>query len=234
MPNMNNLRISRRPNMSNTTTECEIVHHPLAQIHLTRIRNRETGTVEFRNSMHKIGSYLAIFAAEKFLPMSRISIDTPLCPTSGLGFDPKIPIYLVPILRSGLSFVDGILNEIPSAVVSHLGYRRNEKTLVAELYLDATPLRFSDDARVLISEPMLATGGTLASALGRLIQKGLNPQNIAILTALSSAKGSDKILKAFPGVRIFTLAVDPTLNDQGFIVPGLGDAGDRACGIRPE
>jgi uracil phosphoribosyltransferase len=198
-----------------------VVDHPLARHHLSRLRLVDTPPADFRRHLRQLVSLLA-FEATRDLNTVETRIETPLCATAGHTLAPRVA--LVPILRAGLGLVDPLLELIPDAVVWHLGIYRDEETARPVEYYSKLPERDPPEV-ALVLDPMLATGGSAMAALTRLGEWGV-PQ-LKLLSVIAAQPGVERVLSAFPGVSIYTCGVDPELNDRQFIVPGLGDAGDR-------
>ena len=197
------------------------VSHPLVEHHLVRLRDHSTPPVEFRLLIGRLAVLLA-YEATKDLQTTTTSVETPIAETTGRVI--RQSVGLVPILRAGLGMVDPILNLIPNAEVWHLGLYRDEETaLPVEYYSKIPPHQELDVA--LIVDPMLATGGSALAAIETL--RNRNVSTIKLLSVIASREGIDNVQREFPGTQIFVCAVDPTLNESKFIVPGLGDAGDR-------
>ena len=140
------------------------------------------------------------------------------------------PLAVVPVLRAGLALLDGMTSVLPAAAIYHVGMARDEATLKPHCYLNKLPDRFPDDALVLVSEPMLATGGTLDFVLGQLMERGLSPDRVRIISVVAAPPALQTLNENYPGLVIYTATIDELLDKRGFIVPGLGDAGDRAFG----
>jgi uracil phosphoribosyltransferase len=197
------------------------VEHPLIQHHLVRLRDKSTPPFEFRLLIGRLAVLLA-YEATKDLEVERTAVTTPLTQTEGYRL--KQRIGLVPILRAGLGMVDPVLNLIPTAEVWHLGLYRDEETAKpVEYYSKIPPQRFVDVA--LILDPMLATGGSATLALETL--EARNVPDVKLLSVIAAQDGIDLVAKHHPQTDVFVCEIDPELNDQKFIVPGLGDAGDR-------
>jgi uracil phosphoribosyltransferase len=188
------------------------------------IRNPQTDAAQFRKSLESIGEYLALEALEE-LPLESRSITTLTGKEASHFLLSKQPV-LVTILRAGLPLNSGVHKVFPLAEVGFLAMARNEETLAAETSYIVLP--DIQDRFVILSDTMLATGGSIIDALA--ILKKHNPKAIFIITAIAAQKGIDRVLEKFPEVKIFSAAVDPLLNEKGYIVPGLGDAGDRCYG----
>jgi len=204
--------------------QATIVHHPVVARDLTILRNKETNTADFRLAMGRIATILA-YHALKDLPLKNIEISTPV--TAAQGYEINTEIIIVPILRAGLSLVNALLNFIPDARVGHLGMYRDETTHEPVDYYSNIPSGL-ENAMVLLVDPMLATGGSADDAIAFLKKKGAN--NIRFICLISAPVGLQRISTKYPDVSVITAAVDEKLNNDAFIVPGLGDAGDRYFG----
>lgn len=204
--------------------EVSVVDHPLVQARLSVLRRADTPSPEFRQALGEL-SGLLVYEALRGIPAASISVDTPLARTSGVRIDD--PPLLVPVLRAGLGMLDAARRLLPEASVGFLGVRRNEETFQPEPYLNTVPDDLGGQA-VLVLEPMLATGGSLAYVCGRMAAAGAG--QITAVCVLAAPEGVKALEAAAPGVRLFTAAVDEGLNDRAYIVPGLGDAGDRQFG----
>jgi len=197
------------------------VNHPLIKHHLSRLRDRHTPPAEFRQVVQRLAVLLA-YEATKDLAIHPLEIETPLTRMTGQALSQRIG--LIPILRAGLGMVDPILNLIPTAEVWHLGLYRDETTARPVEYYSKLPQSKPVDI-ALVVDPMLATGGSATAALAALQRWGV--RKVKILSIIASKFGVDAVQQAFPAADIYVCAVDPELNDRKFIVPGLGDAGDR-------
>lgn len=209
---------------------CFVPDHPLIAHCLAIVRNKETPFPAFRNAMNELGRWLAYEAAKDFLPTVPHTINTPLAPCKAQVLCRKTPVCLVPILRAGLALIDGAQSITPEAHIYHLGLKRDEATLQPLLYLNALPQRFEPGSRIFVLEPMLATGGTMLEVLNLLLARGVAPSCVRILSVVASPQALQRLHDAHREVQIVAAAVDSGLNDHGYIVPGLGDAGDRAFG----
>ena len=201
-----------------------IVHHPLVAVRLSAMRSTATGTEEFRRNLQEL-SLLLLAEASRAWALAAIEIETPLrsCPGAALVH----PIVLVPILRAGVGMLDGMLRMLPEASVGHLGLYRDEKTLRPVTYYSRLPANVAE-AQVLLLDPMLATGFSACEAVSLLKARGA--QRIQFICIVACPPGLAQLQSTHPDVPIVTAAVDPELNDVGYIVPGLGDAGDRYFG----
>lgn len=204
----------------------KVVDHPLIRHKLTIMRKKETGTKDFRQNLDEIGS-LMVYEMARDLPLNEIEIQTPITQTKGYELAKKIVI--VPILRAGLGMVNGIMDLIPTAQVAHIGMYRDEKTLQPIPYFEKYPKNFSE-AEVIIVDPMLATGGSSVAAIDMAKKQGA--QSIRLVCLVGSPEGVKAVEKAHPDVDIYLAALDDHLNENGYIVPGLGDAGDRIFGTK--
>jgi uracil phosphoribosyltransferase len=197
------------------------VGHPLVRHCVTQLRNIETPPAEFRNLIHRLAVLLA-YEATKDLTERAVEVRTPLCTTQGHALDQRIG--LVPILRAGLGMVDPVLDLIPQAEVWHLGIYRDETTLQPVEYYSRLPARRPVDV-ALILDPMLATGGSALAALATLTEWGV--PTIKLLSMIAAEEGIREVEAKYPDTQLYVAAIDPALNDHKYIVPGLGDAGDR-------
>lgn len=200
------------------------ITHPLIAEELTRLRNPQCPSPEFRQRVRRIAS-LMVASVTADLEVEIVPCTTPLEITSGVKV--RRPILLVPILRAGLGFLEGFLDNIPQASVAHIGLARNEKTLVAEPYYLKHPPDISE-SEIIILDPMLATGGSAVEAVRSLKDAGARHLRFACLVA--APEGVAVLEDAYPGIAIYTASLDRCLNERGYILPGLGDAGDRLFG----
>jgi len=204
-----------------------ILTHPLIQHKLTILRDIDTGVKIFREVVGEM-SMLMCYEAMRDLPLEEVKVMTPVAEANVMALAGK-KLALVPILRAGLGMVDGILGLVPSAKVAHIGLYRDPDTLQpVEYYCKMPPDIAERDCFIL--DPMLATGGTAAAAAQFL--KDAGARSIKLLTILSAPPGVEKMEEMHPDVEVITCAVDPVLNNHGYIVPGLGDAGDRIFGTK--
>ena len=201
-----------------------VFDHPLIQHKLGFIRDASTGHRAFRNLLAEIAG-LMVFEATRSFPTTEVSVQTPLTMTTVRRLAGTITV--VPVLRAGLGMAQGILDVMPEARVGHIGIVRDEVTLKPRAYLERLPLRLCDGPVVLV-DPMLATGGSAVAALDTLKKAGAEDLRMMVLVA--SPLGVKRVHEAHADVAIYAAAVDPLLNDKGYIMPGLGDAGDRMYG----
>jgi len=202
-----------------------VFEHPLIQHKLTIIRNKDIGTKEFRELVDEISSLMA-YEVTRDLPMTEIDVETPVSWTTQKTLAGK-KLAIVPILRAGLGMVDGIMKLIPAARIGHIGMYRDEETLEPVEYFLKLPEDI-DQREVLMVDPMLATGGSADMAIDALKKRGA--KKIKLITVVAAPEGVAAVQKAHPDVDIYTAGLDDGLNDAGYIVPGLGDAGDRLYG----
>jgi uracil phosphoribosyltransferase len=204
--------------------------HPLIKHWLAVARDESTPSVLFRSAMTELGRWLTYEAIREWLPTLESEVQTPLAPCAATFINPEVPIAVVPILRAGLSLLDGAQGLLPLASVYHLGLVRNEETLEASCYLNKLPQQFAPGTRVLITDPMLATGGTTLMALKELVSRGVDPALVRIVAVVAAPPALQKLGNSYPELHIYTAGIDEALNEHGYIVPGLGDAGDRTYG----
>lgn len=204
--------------------------HPLIKHWLAVARDAATPSVLFRSAMTELGRWLTYEAIRDWLPTVEATVQTPLAECPATFINPEAPLVVVPILRAGLGLLEGIQTVVPLASVYHLGMVRNEETLEVSCYLNKLPPQFVPGTRVIISEPMLATGGTIIATMAELTQRGIDPSLIRIVSIVAAPPALQRLSVAYPSLNIYTATIDELVNDQGFIVPGLGDAGDRTFG----
>ncbi|MBK7078946.1 MAG: uracil phosphoribosyltransferase [Myxococcales bacterium] len=204
-----------------------VIGHPLVQHKLTLMRNKDTSTSTFRNLLREISMLLGYEVCRDF-PTTMIPIETPVAPTMAPVLDGK-KIVLVSILRAGSGILDGMLEILPSARVGHIGLYRDPKTLQAVEYFFKVPESMQDRDAILL-DPMLATGNSAVAAVTRL--KATKPRSIKFVCLLTCPEGIKVLHAAHPDVPIYTAAIDERLNAKSYIVPGLGDAGDRLFGTK--
>lgn len=205
-----------------------IINHPLILDKLTRIRNKKTEKKDFQENLSEIVSLMA-YEVFKDIPLSNVTIDTPIAKMNGKTLTKKI--ILCPILRAGLGMVSGIEHLLPNAVVSHIGLYRDEETLEPQEYFFKYPnIKNHEDVLVYILDPMLATGGSSLAAINKL--KSIGVKNITFIGIVGVQEGINKIHNEHKDVKIYLASLDEKLNEHGFIIPGLGDAGDRIFGTK--
>ncbi|MEN9216605.1 MAG: uracil phosphoribosyltransferase [Gloeomargarita sp. HHBFW_bins_162] len=209
--------------------------HPLIQHWLGVVRDRHTPGALFRPALGELGRWLTYEAVRRdWLPLTATTVETPLATATATFIDPTVPVVLVPILRAGLTLLEGSQNLLPLARVYHFGVMRDEATLAPTVYLNTLPARFDPQTRILVLDPMLATGGTAMAALDALVARGAQPSHIRLVAVIAAPPALQRITSQYPDVQIYTAGIDETLNEMGFIVPGLGDAGDRSFGTTSE
>ncbi|HET7580239.1 MAG TPA: uracil phosphoribosyltransferase [Bacillales bacterium] len=204
-----------------------VFDHPLIQHKLTYIRDKQTGTKEFRELVDEVSKLMA-FEITRELPLEEVTVETPVAEAkSGLLAGKKLGV--IPILRAGLGMVDGILGLIPAAKVGHIGLYRDPETLQPVEYYVKMPSDI-EERELIVVDPMLATGGSASAAISSLKKRGA--QNIKLMNLIAAPEGVEKIREDHPDVDIFTAALDEKLSEEGYIIPGLGDAGDRLFGTK--
>jgi len=212
------------PHLHRDFENLRIFEHPLIQQKLARARDRLTPPMEFRRLLNEIAS-LMTFEVSRSFATREVPIDTPMENTSGIVLSQ--PVTLVPILRAGIGMTEGILSLIPEARVAHVGIYRDEQSLLPVSYYAKYPKDIADGP-VLVVDPMLATGGSACHAVAEL--KIRNCKDIKLICLVAAPEGVQRMLDAHPEVRVYAAALDRQLNERGYILPGLGDAGDRIFG----
>lgn len=207
--------------MTHTGKSLLIAQHPLVQHHMAQLRSAETPPAEFRRLVQRLAALLA-YEATRDLPLAGVKIQTPLVEADCQRVSARVG--LIPILRAGLGMVDPVLEFLPDAEVWHLGLYRDEATATPVEYYSKLPSSNPVDV-ALVLDPMLATGGSIAVALATLQRWGV--KRLKVVSLIASQQGIESLVQQFPDVQIYVCAVDPILNAHKFIVPGLGDAGDR-------
>jgi uracil phosphoribosyltransferase len=201
-----------------------VIAHPLVQHNLTRLRDKRTQPQEFRRLLGEIASLMVYEATRSFAARST-SVQTPLAPARGFRLEREV--VLVPVLRAGLGMLDSILQLIPNARVGFIGLKREETTLRAQFYHKSLPKNLSRFEVILI-DPMLATGGSAVAALDLIAEQGA--KQVRLVNLVAAPEGIRRVRKSHPKLPIFTAAIDRRLNNKGYILPGLGDVGDRLFG----
>jgi uracil phosphoribosyltransferase len=204
-----------------------VVDHPLVQHKLTLMRETKRSTKGFRQLLHEIGMLLC-YEVTRDLPLDLADIETPLAPMKAPVLAGKKLVF-APIMRAGMGFLDGMLNLVPSARVAHVGLYRDPKTLVAVEYYFKAPADVADRL-VIIMDPLLATANSAIAAVDRLKERGCN--NLRFVCLLAAPEGIEKFRAHHPDVPVWTAAIDSHLDAHGYIVPGLGDVGDRMYGTK--
>ena len=204
-----------------------LIDHPLVQHKLTLMRRKDASTNTFRTLLNELSSLMA-YEVTRDMPLQDVEIDTPLETMTGRMIDGKKLVF-VSILRAGNGILEGMLNVVPGARVGHVGLYRDPATLQAVEYYFKMPSEMNE-RDIIVVDPMLATGNSAIAAIDRL--KKLNPKSIKFVCLLTCPEGIAALQKAHPEVPIYTAAIDRQLNDHGYILPGLGDAGDRIFGTK--
>ena len=202
-----------------------VITHPLVQHNLTRLRDRRTRPQEFRRVSGEVAA-LMLYEATRDFSLSPIKVHTPLLPARGFKLNREV--VLVPVLRAGLGMLDPILQLIPNARVGFIGLKREETTLRAHFYHQSLPKNLQRFEVILI-DPMLATGGSAVAAMDLLMDSGA--RRVRLVNLVAAPEGIHHVRRHYPLLPIFTAAVDRKLNERGYILPGLGDAGDRLFGV---
>ncbi|MBO7077537.1 MAG: uracil phosphoribosyltransferase [Bacteroidales bacterium] len=208
-------------------SKVHVIDHPMVQHKLTIMRDKETGPKDFRQLLNEI-SLLMGYEITREIPLEEIEIETPIRKTTAKRVSGR-KMAIIPILRAGLGMVDGLLNLVPVAKVGHIGLYRSEKTHEPVVYYCKLPEDINDRF-VIVTDPMLATGGSSCDALQMLKDRGCT--NIKLMCLVAAPEGIKKVQEAHPDVDIYVAAIDERLNENAYIVPGLGDAGDRIFGTK--
>ena len=204
-----------------------VFDHPLIQHKLSLMRDKRTGAKEFRELLEEI-SMLMVYEVTRDLPVEETEVETPICTTKAHILSGK-KVGIVPILRAGLGMVDGVMKLIPAARIGHIGLYRDPETLQPVEYYCKLPAD-SESRELLVLDPMLATGGSASAAISFLKQR--NCYNIRLINLIAAPEGIERVRRDHPDVNIYVAACDEKLNEHGYIVPGLGDAGDRLFGTK--
>ena len=220
---MHSVRKTREDNMSKVV----VFDHPLIQHKLSIMRDKNTGCKEFRELLDEI-AMLMVYEVTRDLPTEEVEVETPICTAKTRMLAGK-PIGIIPILRAGLGMVDGILSLIPNAKVGHIGLYRDPETLNPVEYYCKLP-EDAEHRELIVLDPMLATGGSASAAISFIKQRGCN--NIRLVNLIAAPEGIERVRAEHPDVDIYVAALDEKLNEHGYIVPGLGDAGDRLFGTK--
>ncbi len=221
------LSTESRAEMGLNMAKVVIMDHPLIQHKIGYIRRKQTGTKDFRQTISEI-AMLICYEATRDLKLTEIQIETPICETTVMALRGK-KMAIVPILRAGLGMVDGVLELIPAAKVGHIGLYRDPETLEPVEYYCKLPADCAE-REVFVVDPMLATGGSSVAAIQMLKDKGC--KNIHFMCIIAAPEGVERMKQVHPDVDMYIGALDEKLNDHGYIVPGLGDAGDRIFGTK--
>ncbi len=204
-----------------------VMDHPLIQHKLTFLRDKSTGTKQFRELANEIAT-LMCYEATRNWPLVDVQVETPMTVTTTKVIDGR-KVAFVPILRAGLGMVEGMLNLVPSAKVGHIGLYRDHDTLQPVVYYNKLPADIHE-REVIVLDPMLATGGSAIDAISMV--KEHNPKSIKFLCIIAAPEGVKALSEAHPDVQVYCASVDEKLNENGYIIPGLGDAGDRIFGTK--
>lgn len=213
--------------MTTSSDGVTVVDHPLVRHKLTLMREKDRSTKSFRQLLNEIGMLLC-YEVTRDLPIEFVEIETPLTKSTQPIISGKKLVF-APILRAGVGFLDGMLTLVPAARVAHIGLYRDPDTMQAVEYYFKAPSDVAD-RMIVVMDPMLATANSAVAAIDRLKERGAN--NIRFVCLLAAPEGIARLRAAHPDVRIWTASIDECLNDHGYIVPGLGDAGDRMFGTR--
>ncbi|GMH10176.1 hypothetical protein Nepgr_012017 [Nepenthes gracilis] len=204
--------------------------HPLIKHWVSVLRNEQTPCPIFKNAMAELGRLLLYEASRDWLPTLSGEIQTPMAVASVEFIDPREPVVVVPILRAGLALSEHAASILPATKTYHLGLSRDEETLQPTVYLNKLPEKFPNGSRVFVVDPMLATGGTIVTAIDLVKERGVNNKQIKVISAVAAPPALQKLSEKFPGLHVYAGTIDPTVDEKGFIIPGLGDAGDRSFG----
>jgi len=210
-----------------------VLNHPLAQEILTKVRDKRTNQVEFRKGISRLGRLIG-YELIKTMKFKEITVETPIAPAKGIEITEKKDVLIVTVLRASIPLTDGLLKAFPEARQGIISAKRIEledaKAVNYQFdikidYMNVPEIR--NDTVLIISDPMLASGSTMVKVIDTLLKKG-KPKRLILASVISCPTGLERVLKAFPQAEIITVAIDPELNNKGYIVPGLGDAGDRS------
>ena len=204
--------------------------HPLIKHWLAVARDINTPATLFKTAMTELGRWLTYETIREWLPTMDSKVQTPLAESQATFINSQIPIAVIPILRAGLALWEGAQTVLPVASIYHLGLVRDEETLEPSCYLNKLPEKFAPETRILILDPMLATGGSIMLAMKEITSRGGDPNLIRIISVIAAPPALQKLSQAYPSMNVYTAMIDEGLNSKGYIVPGLGDAGDRAFG----
>ena len=204
--------------------------HPLINHWLAIARNVQTPPPIFRSTLAELGRLLIYECARDWLPTIQGEVEGPVSNANVEMVDPSQPIAVVPVLRAGLVLLEEAKTVLPATNTYHLGFVRDEEALEAKMYVNKLPERFVEGQRILISDPMLATGGTMVQAIDECVARGADVSNIRIVCVVTCPPALTILSDKYPGLRLYAAMIDEELNDDGYIMPGLGDAGDRAFG----
>ena len=205
-----------------------VCDNPLVEHNLSVIRNKDTSSEIFRNASKRL-AHLLLFTAYENLPMVEVDVETPITTAKCRTIDKNADIIIAPILRAGLAFSDVAADILPEATIRHIGMYRDEETLKPVWYYNKTPIELENplNTYVYVLDPMLATGNSSVETIDLFLQKGMKEENLTFVSLIASPDGIMNIRKRFKNIRIVTASIDDGLNAKGYIIPGLGDAGDR-------
>ena len=210
-----------------TLSTIHIMDHPLIQHKLSIMRDKDTGSKDFRELLKEIAMLMA-YEVTRDLPLEEVEVETPICVAKQKMLAGR-KLGVVPILRAGLGMVDGVMSLIPAAKIGHIGLYRDPETLEPVEYYCKLPID-AEERELIIVDPMLATGGSSSAAIGFLKKRGCT--HIRLMCLIAAPEGVERVQKDHPDVDIYVAAMDDHLNEHGYIVPGLGDAGDRLFGTK--
>lgn len=214
--------------MQTKTGKVVVVNHPLCEHNLGVIRDKNINSDVFKNSMKRLATIL-VLEATKNMPLKQFEIETPITSCKVNKIDDDYKIIFAPILRAGLAISDVASEIVPDASIQHVGMYRDETTLEPVWYYDKTPVLYEnpDKIKVYILDPMIATGNSGHAAVSLFLKKGIKIENMTFISILSCPQGINLLTNDFPNLKIITAQIDEKLNSRGYIIPGLGDAGDR-------
>ena len=214
--------------MQNKYTNLKVIENPIVNQSLCTIRSKDTDTQGVRLAARKLTRIL-LYEATKNLPQTNIEVETPIAKFNAKTINSDITIIISPILRAGLIFTDEAVDILPQATIRHIGMYRDEKTLKPVWYYNKVPMPVDNPEKyyVYITDPMLATGNSLKEAIRLYTEKGIPEQNICGVCMISAPQGIEAVFEEFPNIKLIVAAIDSHLNERGYIVPGMGDAGDR-------
>ncbi|MEL4896613.1 uracil phosphoribosyltransferase [Crocosphaera sp. Alani8] len=204
--------------------------HPLIKHWLGVARDVNTPSVLFKTAMNELGRWLTYEATRYWFPTLETTVNTPLTPCNATLINPQVPMAIIPVLRAGLSLLDGAQTLLPVASTYHLGLVRDEKTLENSCYLNKLPQKFAPNTHIIVLEPMLATGGSIMTTMKEIAQREADISLIRIISVVAAPPALQQLNTHYPSLNVYTAIIDQGINEQGYIVPGLGDAGDRAFG----
>jgi uracil phosphoribosyltransferase len=205
-----------------------VPEHPLIKHWLGVARDVNTPSILFKTAMTELGRWLTYEATRQWFPTLDITLQTPITECSATLINPEVPIAVIPILRAGLALLDGAQTLLPLASIYHLGLVRDEETLAVNCYLNKLPEKFASETRIIVLDPMLATGNTIMRTIDELTERGADANLMRIISVIAAPPALQKLGQVYPTLNIYTAMIDEGINSKGYIVPGLGDAGDRA------